>query len=227
MRYLTLILLVFCLLAPGLLANDAVTGAARQYIINRFRLDPESITVSMRGSKSFDCMIPGDSLDVYAITDAPPRGSYSLKFDIVRDGAIIKTVSTSVDVSIWEDVYTATRRIKRGEPVSLSDLAVERRDITRVFDKVVTSAGDFDGMRASKSIHAGKPIERDLLEPIPVINRGDEVVIKCDVGALEISTTGIAKEDGLAGDQITVQNKDTNQRINAEVLSPGVVIVRR
>jgi flagella basal body P-ring formation protein FlgA len=66
-----------------------------------------------------------------------------------------------------------------------------------------------------------------MLEPIPVISRGDEVVIKCDVGALEISTTGIAKDDGLPGDQITVQNKSTHQRVNAEVLSAGVVVVRR
>ena len=207
MHKLFLIALMCCLTASSLIANDMVTDAARQYIINRFQLDPDMVTVSMRENRSFDCLLPGDSLDVYAISDAPPRGSCALKFDVIRDGAIVKTISASVNVAIWDYVYIATRSIKRGEAVSIADLATEKRDVTRVFDKVVVTGSSVEGMRAARSIHAGKPLERDMLEPIPVINRGDEVVIKCDVGALEISTTGIAKDDGLPGDQITVQNK--------------------
>gem|GEM_PF-3077470 len=227
MRMFNIGLLLLCLTAAAVQADSRVLDAARDYIIDRFDLDPASVTVSMRDNKSFDCLIPGDSIGVYATSDAPPRGNYSLRYEIIRGGAIIKTISASVRVSIWADVCTANRKIKRGESIALDDLTVERREVTRNFDKVITSANDLLDMRAAKSIQAGGVIERDMMEVTPVISRGDEVIIRCDVGAMEISTTGVAKNDGSPGDQITVQNKATKQRVIAEVFAPGVVVIRR
>jgi len=227
MRLFNIGMLLLCLTATAVQADSRVVDAARGYIIDRFDLDPASMTVSMRGNKSFDCLVPGDSIGVYSTSDAPPRGNYSLRYEIIRDGAIIKTISASVSVSIWADVCTVKRKIKRGESIKLNDVTIERRDVTRNFDRVISSADDLLDMRAARSIQAGKAIERDMIEIIPVVNRGDEVIIRCDVGAMEISTTGIAKSDGSPGDQITVQNKATKQKIIAEVFAPGVVVIRR
>ncbi len=220
-------LLLSCLLLAEAAADDRVPEAAGAYIVSRFNLDPNAVSVTIRENRSFDDLEPTDSLVAYSRSTSPPRGNYPMKFDIVRDGAIVKTVSASVQVSLWMNAYVASKRIARGLPLDRSDLFVERRDVTRIFDKVLPLTASLASVRAAKVINAGSVIEADMIEPIPDVLRGDEVVIKCNLGAMEIRTIGTAREDGLRGDEIEVMNKSTRKRITAEVESPGVVTVLR
>lgn len=227
MRITIIAMLLICLMGVETEANSRAVEAARSFIIQKFDLDPESITVEMRRNRSFDEMSPNDSIRVYSTSSSLPRGTYSLKFDIIRDGVIVKTVSTSVKLTIWTDTYVASRTIKRDESINKSDLRIERCDVTKKFGKTLEVSDTTLAIRAVKTIKTGSVIEMDMVEPIPVICRGDDVLIRCTVGQIEITTTGVAREDGLCGDMIEVLNKETNRRISAEVDSPGIVVVTR
>ena len=227
MKLVNIALLFICLIGTEAQADNRVVDAARSYVIERLDFDPNSVIVSMRDNKSLNDLLPTDSIHVYSTSNSPPRGSCSLKFDIIRDGMIIKTVSAPVKITLWADVYISKRKIKRGKSINLADLAVERHDVTSYFDKAIRVDYSFDNVRAKRSIPAGKMIVYDVIEPIPIVCRGEKVVIRCDVGKMEISTTGTAKEDGYLGETIEVINKNTRKRVSAEVEGPGVVIVRR
>ncbi len=228
MKYFNIgLLILICLTGSEILANERVLNATRDYIVTRFDLDPESVVVSVRKNRSFDELRPTDSLRVYSNMTSPPRGSYSLKYDIVRNGVTIKTLSSSARVRIYEEAYVANRKIDRGEDIDPGDFRVERCDVTYDLDKIVRPSVKLDSMRADKTIRAGEALEYRMVERIPVIARGDEVVIRCAIGSLDISTLGVAKEDGCVGDRINVMNKETRKRLQAEVESEGVVIVNR
>lgn len=228
MKYFNIgLLILICLTGSEILADERVLTATRDYIVTRFDLDPESVVVSVRENRSFDELRPTDSLRVYSNMTSPPRGSYSLKYDIVRNGITIKTLSSSARVRIYEDAYVANRKIDRGEDINPNDFRIERCDVTYDLDQIVRPSVKLDSMRADKTIRAGEALEYRMIERIPVIARGDEVVIRCAIGALEISTLGVAKEDGCIGDLINVMNKETRKRFQAEVESEGVVIVNR
>ncbi len=220
-------LVLLCLIGTEATAENRIVETVRDYIVERFDLDAESITVDMRDNRSFDSLLPTDSLQVYSTSRSLPRGSYPVKFDIVRDGIIVKTISASARVALWADTWVARKKIKRGETIDIDNLSVERHDVTKNFDKFVQTTDSFSAIRAKKTIKAGSVIVSDMVEPIPMVSRGEEVLIRCDVGNMRITTTGIAKEDGLQGDRIEVANKSTRKRITAEVESPGVVYVRR
>jgi flagella basal body P-ring formation protein FlgA len=208
-------------------AANRVVETAQAYLIERYELDPESVTLQMRENRSFDQLRPTDSLRVYSTSSSPPRGSWPLKFDIIRDGVIVKTISTSARVLLSMDAYVARSRIRRGETICPEHLSIERRDVTAKFDRMVRIGDSLNAVRARRTINTGTVIESDMIEPIPVICRGDEVQIVCDVGNMQITTAGIAKEDGLRGNNIEVMNKSTRRRITAVVESPGVVVVTR
>lgn len=220
-------LLLICLVWGELVAEDRVIEAARAYIKDRFNLDQGAISVTMRENRSFDDLRAGDLIHAYSVSTSPPRGSYPMKFDILRDGLTLKTVSASVTVTLWADAYVARTRIARGDAIDSADLFVERREVTRILDKVLPLTVSLSSVRAARVINAGTVIEAGMIEPIPDILRGDEVVIKYDLGAMEIRTTGTAKQDGLRGELIEVINRSTRKRITAEVESPGVVTVTR
>jgi len=228
MKYFNIgLLILFCLTGSEILANERIVDATKDYIVERFNLSPESVVISVRENRSFDELRPSDSLRVYSNMTSPPRGSYSLKYDIIRDGVIIKTLSSSATVRIYEDAYVANRKISRGEDINPDDFRIERCDVTYDLDQIVRPNVKLDSMRADKTIRAGDALEYQMIERIPVVERGDEVIIRCSIGALDISTIGIAKEDGCVGDRIDVMNKETRKRLQAEVESQGVVIVNR
>jgi len=227
MKAVSTALVLLCLIGVEAAAENRIVESVRDYVVERFDLDPESIAVEMRENRSFDALLPTDSLRVYSISSSPPRGSYPVKFDVVRGGVIVKTISASARVAFWKDTYVSRRKVKRGEIVGPDDVFVENRDVTRNFDQVVQTTDPLAAVRAKRTINAGAIIESDMIEPIPMVCRGEEVLIRCDVGSLQITTTGVAKEDGLHGDKIEVINKDTRKRIVAEVESPGVVNVTR
>lgn len=227
MKAISIGLVLLCLIGTEATAENRIVETVRGYIVERFDLDEESITVEMRDNRSFDNLLATDSLKVYSTASSPPRGSYPVKFDIVRDGIIVKTISTSVRVTLWMDAYVARKKVRRGETIDIDDIFVERRDVTKNFDKIIHTADSFSDVRAKRSINAGSVIVSDMVEPIPMILRGEEVLIRCDVGSMQITTTGVAKEDGLRGDRIKVVNKTTRKKITAEVESPGVVCVTR
>jgi len=227
MRIFSIGLLILLVSVSAVTADNRVVDAARDYVVERFNVDETSITVTMRQNRSFDDLLPGDSLKVYSTNSTFPRGSYPLRFDIVRDGVVVKTISASVKVDYWADVYVPTKKIRRGEELSVGDFVIERREVTRSSDKIVEITQSLTGNRAATTIPSGKTLEKRMIEPIPTIYRGDEVRIRCDIGQMQITTIGIAKDDGCLGDQIDVMNKDTRKRIVAEVKAPGLVEVRR
>ncbi len=227
MRLLSIGLLLLCLVSAETRANDRIVEAARQYLVERFDLDPNASTVTMRENKSFETVLPTDDIHVYSTTSRPPRGVYGLKFEIIRDGSVVKTISSPVRVTLWADAFIATRRIRKDEQVGQEDFRIERIDATKCYDKLRSITESLDGMRAGRMIMSGKALEHGMLESIPVINRGDKISIKCRVGAMDIMTTGVAKEDGCLGDQINVVNIQTKRKIVAVVDGPGVAVVRQ
>ncbi len=227
MRTLSIGLLLFCLVSSGIQASDRVLKAAKQYLIERFDLDPDASSVTMRDNRSFDIVLPTDEIHVYSTTSRPPRGVYGLKFEIIRDGSVIKTISSPVRVTLWANAFIASRRIKKGEKINPSDFRIEKIDATKSIERLRNVSEPLEGMRAARTIPSGKPLERGMLQPIPVISRGDKIAIKCTVGAMDIMTTGVAKEDGSLGEQIDVVNVQTKRKIVAIVDGPGVAVVRQ
>ena len=130
MRTVSIGVLLFCLIGAELAAENRVVEASRAYIIDRFDFDPGSTVVEMRDNRAFDDLLPTDSLRAYSTSSSPPLGNYLMKYDILRDGVIVKTISASVRITVWMDVFVAGRRIKRGEAIQRQDLVVERRDVT-------------------------------------------------------------------------------------------------
>jgi flagella basal body P-ring formation protein FlgA len=215
------------LLAQGVRANERACRAAEEYLVKRFGFDPDELSVTMRENRSFDGLLGSDELHVYSTSSTPPRSTYALRFEIIRDGTVIKDISAPVSIYIYSEVLVPTSRIKRGDALNEADFELREVDIARNYRDVVPATTDISGMRASRTIPAGKPLESDMLEPIPLVNRGDDVVIKCDLGSMIIMTEGTAKEDGCEGDKIEVMNTESRKRIIAEVESSGVVVVSK
>jgi len=68
-------------------------------------------------------------------------------------------------------------------------------------------------------------ITENLVERLPVIARGGGVDIRFKRGLLEITTPGIARQDGKIGDEIRVKCVESKKSYTAKVIDAKTVLV--
>lgn len=81
------------------------------------------------------------------------------------------------------------------------------------------------GMRAKKNIPPNSLIKiKDLIAPYWVF-KNQEINILSRIGTIEVKTKGIALEDGVEGDQVTIQNISSEKQLKGIVIAPNTVVI--
>jgi flagella basal body P-ring formation protein FlgA len=92
------------------------------------------------------------------------------------------------------------------------------RDVVRRLDAAV-------GKQLVRSVPAGALVRAGLLTQVPVVSRGAQVVLVAAQRGLRITTPGIVKEDGDAGEIVRVVNSVSGKVVNGRVVDAKTVEV--
>lgn len=109
---------------------------------------------------------------------------------------------------------------------------VERRMIDwiemperRVNRTMLLDVEQLAGMEAVRPLKAGQPLRMNDVQRPLLVEKGSFVTMSIRHGALSLSATGKAMQDGARGDTIRLMNTSTNRMIEAEVTGAGSVTV--
>ncbi|MCF8067764.1 MAG: flagellar basal body P-ring formation protein FlgA [Desulfobacterales bacterium] len=125
----------------------------------------------------------------------------------------------------YEDVVCAKQFISKNNILTEEDLVLKSINVTRVNTNLVTRIEDAVGMKLRQKLTPGSYLRENILEEPPLVEKGDRVKLVAESGLLSIITIGIAKADGVKGDQIKVENISSGKIVVGRVLEPGVVSV--
>lgn len=117
----------------------------------------------------------------------------------------------------------ATRTIKRLQVIGEGDVTTEEVERTAANADALESAGDAVGMAAARQINAGAPIRPGYVTPPAVIKRGEPVRMIARSPGLMVTAMGVAKEDGIRGGMVKVQNTSSGKVLIGSVVSEGLV----
>lgn len=148
-----------------------------------------------------------------------------LPIDILIDGQLYRTVRVNLRLRRFGNVVIAKQDIKRHQILTHSGLEVVEREITLLRSGHFTGVEDIVGQRTTGALIRGSIITADIIEPVPLINRGDVVTIKKELGSLLVTTLGRAQDNGSLNQMIRVQNLDSKVVITGKVKDEGTVIL--
>ncbi len=170
-------------------------------------------------------VLPQGELD-YEVIPADPRIIGSSRFTLIFriDGRVVKNQSVRVDLKALASVAVATTELRRGQVILASDVQLADVDLGNVREACL-DPDELVGKKARRTIRLGDVIERSYVEFPPLVKRGDLVSITAHKGALAITATGLAREDGKMGDTIKVRNTASQKEILCRVSAPGAVEV--
>lgn len=144
----------------------------------------------------------------------------------VRCNSVKKwTIYVVANVSIYRNVISLSRSIRRGEILKKNMLQFEKRDIAHLRQGYFTDLNEVINKEAYRNLNLGMVINKTSITEPKLIKRREKVKIKARSANLEISSTGIALMDGVKGQTIKVKNLRSKQIIQAIVVKSGQVEV--
>ncbi len=139
------------------------------------------------------------------------------------NSGIVQTYIT-VRLKLFKKICIAKNEIEREQPLSNDNIELKLMDVTDLHGTPVESLNDLNGWRSKVKIEPGSILLKELLEQIPVINKGDHVTAIAVSGNVKISTSAQARQDGTAGDIIYIVTKDKKQ-FKAKIIDSNNVMV--
>lgn len=165
------------------------------------------------------------SFRVVPLSSRPFRGPVVVRVELVVGEETQKALTLTVDTRIYRPVLVTSTTARRGTPVSLDMVELRERDITSLRSGFFTDVGELDGWQTRRPIGYGDILTRRHVEPIPVINRGDEVMLITESANMQLSVRGVAMQDGGVGSRIRVKNADSGKVLSGRIVDPNTVRV--
>lgn len=152
-------------------------------------------------------------------TDFLGATSFTVTFRV--DGNIEKRLYGTAEIEVTQEVVTTTRPFARHETITAEDIRMTSMNLARLPRRVLLTPDEVIGKQTKRPIQAHALIHTYEVQELPLIRKGDAVLILVESHALKVSTMGEALEAGQQGDTIRVKNISSDREVR------GVVVDRK
>ncbi len=156
-------------------------------------------------------------------------GSVRVDVAILSKGVKQAEAPVTLEVHLCQTIAVAARRIDRGQMLKSEDVFYERRTVDDVAG-YLTESESLVGQKTKRAIPPLQTVTKsdiDSSEPDSgvVIRQRDAVKLVARAGALTVTTTGEALQDGRSGQMIRVRNADSKTVVTGRVVNRNEVHV--
>jgi len=191
-----------------------IQNPGRKVAIGEFR-GYEQVIVP-RGSFSCEVLVPERALQ---------GGNIAGMMVFFANGREIKKIRFSARVDIYADVLVAGHFLKKHHEIQADDIQIANKNIAVLPPDVITGEKEALGKRTTLSINNQEVLRLSLLEPPPVVNKGDRVILLIENDQFKITAVGEVKEIGRKGDRIKLVNLSSKKEVYGRVLDANTVQV--
>ena len=209
----------------GIESAQRISDTARQYIAKRHPWQSQTTRVSV-GKLDPRTRLPRCSQALEAFL--PPGAQIRRRTTVgVRcSGQQPWKIYLPVTVAAYAKVMVSKRPIAPGETVTPADVSWVEREVSTLSYGYLRSLQQPGGMRSRRSIAQGAVITANMLEAGTLINKGQQVTLRSDSGAISVSMRGLALEDGAVGSLIKVRNLSSGKQLEGRVENANTVILK-
>jgi flagella basal body P-ring formation protein FlgA len=150
---------------------------------------------------------------------------FYLKVEFVVDGAVVQQSFYRTALAVSELVPVAARFLSPDDRVSESDIRWEERRLSSTLRAPVKTLEFLEEKRARSTIAAGEILLESYFRIVPLIRRGDDVVLLFENDRLRVTMSGKSLSSGSKGDRIRVMNVSSKKELFAVVLDEKTVKV--
>jgi flagella basal body P-ring formation protein FlgA len=205
--------------------TETVRDAIESFVLERVTMPADSVAVSV--DVPMFAVEPREvadfTLDLFS--SKPVTGTVPVKVTFLLDRGGELTYAATARVRAFAAVLVAAERLSRHETVTGEALRTEKREITHLTDAYFTDPEEVTGKRARRVISPGRILKASDVERIPLVDRGEGVMVTVVLGRVTVTSKAKALEDGEMGDLIKVQDLTTGKRLVGTVAGKSLVVL--
>jgi len=110
----------------------------------------------------------------------------------------------TVRVKLYQNVLVASAGIRRNENLSGGMFEVKTEEVSMYDGKTLEPDCDLTNFRSKAVLKEGAILLKDMIEPVPIISKGDKIILHTGGLGVDVSIDAVARQEGCAGDVISV-----------------------
>ncbi|MFN8009153.1 MAG: flagellar basal body P-ring formation chaperone FlgA [Terriglobia bacterium] len=166
---------------------------------------------------------------VSMVCEASPHTDFAkpffLKVGFVVDGHLEKTHFYRTQLKLTQSVPIAARDLLPSDKVTSEDVRWEERTLESTVRRPIADLSALQSRRPRQTIVAGRTLTEDLFLAVPLVKRGENVILLFQSDKIRVTAEGKCLESGVKGDRIRVMNVDSRMELQAEILDDKTVRV--
>jgi flagella basal body P-ring formation protein FlgA len=136
------------------------------------------------------------------------------------------TIYVPLRVHAWTEAIVAAGNLPPNRALAAEDFTRGKVDVFSAPGGVITDPRQVQGKILRAGLVVGSPILSTMLDQPVAVRRGQRVVLTASDSAMSVKTSAVAMEDGRVGDNIAVQNPDSQKTVRATVTRDGGVEIK-
>ncbi len=159
------------------------------------------------------------TLSLEQISQDPISGRFGAVLNVMAEGMQPQRLPLSGRVIATQEVPVATRRLPLGTTIAPSDIRMARLPVARLPADVVIEPPV--GLTTRRTISPGQPFTTASAARPATIEKGTPVTVTIQNGGLILQLRGRALTSASLGETVQIENPNSHETIEAEVLGPG------
>ncbi|MDD9303621.1 MAG: flagellar basal body P-ring formation protein FlgA [Desulfobacter sp.] len=153
------------------------------------------------------------------------NGNLSLSIAVWVDGKEVDSIRIRGKIAVYQKVVCAARHLEKGHPLAQTDVVLVKKDMFSLRGEAVRDVMAMSGQVLKIDVMKHTPIKEDWLVPLPLIRKGEVIVLVARSDHMRIVTSGIAKEDGFKDKMMKVENLGSGKILRGLVREGSTVEV--
>jgi len=183
----------------------------------------DEYTVSIKNKdREWKCYRKPCRIALKGLMSPYPKGNIRIKLEISQDETKF-TIPVMCKVRVQVPVVCAAETIARNEIINESNLEYVKMDISGFRHTPFCDINAVTGKKAVRILTPGAILHKGCIKAIPDVYKGDNVFILINKGPIKVSVPARAREEGVKGDRIWVENLKTHKLIRVKVAGKGIV----
>lgn len=126
-------------------------------------------------------------------------------------------------VELFKKVLVSNVVINKGELINGSNSSFMLKNVTDLNQTPININEEPTGVISRFNLQPGTVICKEYVHAQPIINVGDKVNLRYELGAVTVSFIGTARQSGAKGDVVKI--KANNQQYSAEIINHNEAII--
>jgi len=209
------------------ITENEIVNLVEKYLNEKLPYKPENREIKIE-MKIGNIIAPSKELQLKIIEKriAMTKGAFRINIGIYNGEKLYRSILLPVKVRTFEDIVVAKENIKTGSVIKRDDLMIKREETTTFGNDIIYNVNDAVGKKTKTIIGKEGILKGNLLENMPIIEKGKFISITVLKGDVVVTAPGKALEDGYMNEFIKVLNLSSKENLMAQVNGNSSVVIK-